>query len=122
MQENSQVTGIGVDIVSVERIGIAVQRSDAFLRRNFSERELAYCMSGTSRNEHLAARFAGKEAASKALGSRFRPTEVEVVRDEKGIPGVCLSGRTLEENPQTQLLLSVSHDGEYAVAFCVAFR
>jgi len=117
-----EVAGVGVDIISVERIRKASESSGAFLRRNFTERELEYCLSRASRYKHIAARFAGKEAVSKALGSSFRPTEVEVTHDEKGVPTARLLGRTLEENRDTELFLSLSHDGEHAVAFCVALR
>ncbi|MBU4391896.1 MAG: holo-ACP synthase [Actinobacteria bacterium] len=117
-----EITGVGVDIIRVERIRKASETSGVFLERNFTERELEYCLSRASQHKHIAARFAAKEAVSKALGSSFRPSEVEVTHDGKGIPTARLLGRTLKENRDTELFLSLSHDGEHAIAFCVAIR
>lgn len=114
-----QATGVGVDIVSVERVRAAVERSEAFLKRNFSEGELSYCLPRSARIEHLAARFAAKEAVGKALRTGVRPTQVEIVHDSTGAPVVRLSGLMRKEHSDKRVLVSISHDGGYAVAFCV---
>jgi len=121
------VLGLGVDIVKVERIQRAVERwSDGFTRRVFTEGELSYCMVQKHPAMHLAARFGVKEAVMKAFGTGWsggvRWTDVEVVRDHSGKPGVVLGGRLKElalDMGVTRTLVSFSHDGGYAVAQAV---
>lgn len=116
------MTGVGVDIVSVSRIAAALRRSNAFALRNFTEGERRYCLSSAASGERLAARFAAKEAVSKALATTLRPSEIEVVHDGRGAPAIKLHGRTLSEHPDANLMVSLSHEGDHAVAFCVAVR
>src|SRR5437763_16740030 len=75
----------GVDLVEIERIEQAVRRyGERLLRRVWTERELAYCR---GRAPELAARFAGKEAAMKALGTGLTGVawaEIEILSDERG--------------------------------------
>ncbi|MHB8894310.1 MAG: holo-ACP synthase [Candidatus Geothermincolia bacterium] len=120
MSHIGNISGVGVDVVSVERIELAASRSKAFLSRNFSAGELAYCFSREAKEQHLAARFAAKEAVAKALGTGLKATQVEVAHGPGGAPFIRLSGRLLAEHSDKQLLLSLSHDGGYAVAFCIA--
>lgn len=124
------ITGIGVDIIEVERIARALERHpERFLRRVFTPGEIADCQSGTE-NQHrrLAARFAAKEAALKAIGTGLRNvkwTDVSVVKDPLGKPSLQLGGR-LAEIAQAQGIttfhLSLSHCKEYAMAQVVAVR
>jgi holo-[acyl-carrier protein] synthase len=121
------VLGLGVDMVKVERIQRAVERwSDGFTRRVFTEGELSYCMGQKHPAMHLAARFGVKEAVMKAFGTGWtggvRWTDVEVVREPSGRPGVVLGGRLKElarDMGVTKTLVSFSHDGGYAVAQAV---
>jgi len=115
---------VGVDIVELARIERAVQRyGDRFLSRVYTEAELAYCRGDVAR---LAARWAAKEAMSKALGTGWRGIEwreLEVVREPSGQPTVALHGRAkaiAESLGLTRWALSLSHSGEYAVAFVLA--
>ena len=120
---------IGVDIVEIERIGRTLTRfGERFLRRVYTEAEIAYCRGKPSR---LAARFAAKEAVAKALGVGIFWREgvywrdVEVTRDRRGKPGIRLSGGALERAQQeglTHWALSLSHSREYAVAMVVATK
>jgi holo-[acyl-carrier protein] synthase len=120
---------VGVDIIEIERIACTLARfGERFLRRVYTEAEIAYCRGRPSR---LAARFAAKEAVAKALGvGVFRREgvywrDVEVVRDHRGKPGVRLHGSALERARQAGLsgwALSLSHSREYAVAMVVATR
>lgn len=117
----SQVYRIGVDIVELARIERAVQRhGDRFLCRVYTEAELAYCQGDVGR---LAARWAAKEAISKALGTGWRGIEwceLEVIREPSGQPKVALHGRAkaiAEELGLTQWALSLSHSHICAVAF-----
>lgn len=125
----SEGVSIGVDIVEIERIGRTLTRfGERFLRRVYTEAEIAYCRGKPSR---LAARFAAKEAVAKALGVGIFWREgvywrdVEVTRDRRGKPGIRLSGGALERAQQeglTHWALSLSHSREYAVAMVVATK
>jgi len=121
----------GVDIIHIPRIAAAIERhGERFLRRVFTPQELAYC---TGRAPELAARFAAKEAASKALGVGVRTLsrhgigwhEAEVVNDPYGKPHLRLYGRAAqlaEVQGLSQWALSLAHEREFAVAFVVAIR
>jgi holo-[acyl-carrier protein] synthase len=92
------ILGHGIDLVDVARIGEMIDRhGDRFLQRCFTDVERAYCEASTKRrHEHLAARFAAKEAVLKALGTGWRDgiawTDIEVVREPSGRPTVKLTG------------------------------
>ena len=114
---------IGVDLIEVARVGAAVERYGArFLERVFTSEEQRYC---AGRPGSLAARFAAKEAAAKALGTGIgavRWREVEVVRDAAGRPALALHGAAeslARERGLGTPLLSLSHTREHAIAFVV---
>ena len=96
------ITGIGTDIVEVERIArLWRDKAEAFAARVFTDAELAYCLARPHSEQHLAARFAAKEAALKALGTGWAKglgfDEIEVVRDEtSGAPILRFHGKALE--------------------------
>jgi holo-[acyl-carrier protein] synthase len=87
---------VGVDIVDVNRIAEIVERwGERFLQRVYTERELACC---AGRANSLAARWAAKEAASKALGCGWLDmqwTDIEVMRQPTGQPQLAIHGRAL---------------------------
>lgn len=122
------IVGVGVDLVEIARIRRAMARwHDRFLQRVFTEEELAYALRRRDPAEHLAARFAAKEATLKALGTgltmgvRWREMEVRRARGER--PTLQLSGRTgaLGASRGVRALhLSLTHDGEYALAQVLA--
>lgn len=93
-----QVLGHGIDLVPVERIeSMLLDHGTRFLDRCFTVREQAYCETGGPRRvERYAVRFAAKEAVVKALGTGLRNgmllTQIEVVHDDAGKPGIVLSG------------------------------
>lgn len=114
---------VGVDIIEISRITQTVKRwGDRFLRRTYTEGELAYCR---GRPPQLAARFAAKEAVMKALGTGIRGVgwrDVEVVRARSGAPSIKLHGRGAKVAKRlalSQVALSLSHSREYAVASVV---
>src|SRR5262249_61133223 len=84
---------VGLDVIEIDRIAAALHRRPGFRERCFTEAERAYCESRPNPPQHYAARFAGKEAVGKALGSgvRFTWKEIEIAGRPK--PGVRLSGR-----------------------------
>jgi holo-[acyl-carrier protein] synthase len=120
----SQIKGIGVDLAQIPRLRRAVERWDErFLRRVFTEDEIAYCRRRRDPIPHLAARFAAKEATLKALGTGLRMgikwQELEVRRERGQAPVMVLSGRCralAQAMGAGRVLLSLTHDGDYAMA------
>jgi holo-[acyl-carrier protein] synthase len=122
------IVGIGVDVVHIPRIRGAIERwQDRFLGRVFTPEELAYARRRRDPAEHLAVRFAAKEATLKALGTglamgaRWREVEVRRARGEP--PRMALSGRTAAlgaARGARVLHVSLTHDGDYAVAQVLA--
>lgn len=115
---------VGVDIVELQRIQRAVQRhGPRFLKRVYTISELAYCRGDVGR---LAARWAAKEAVSKALGTGWRGIawrDVEVEREPTGRPVVILHGgaRAAAEGLQlTTWEVSLSHSTQNAIAVVLA--
>jgi holo-[acyl-carrier protein] synthase len=114
--------GLGIDIIEIDRLRQALRRRPRLAARLFTERERAYCDRHGDPAPRYAARFAAKEAAAKALGRPLRWHEVEVAVDAGGRPALALSGKAAEaaRTPRGgQLLVSLSHSRDYAVA-CVA--
>lgn len=118
------VRGIGVDLVEIPRMrGVIDRWQEKFLRRVFTEGEIAYCRARRDPVPHFAARFAAKEAGLKALGTGLRLgirwTELEVRRESGRAPVLVLSGRCLEigrDRGGRRMLLALTHDGDYAMA------
>jgi holo-[acyl-carrier protein] synthase len=115
---------VGVDIVEIERVaGVIARWGERFLQRVYTETELAYCR---GRIPELAARFAGKEAVTKALGTGIRGLawrEIEILADPLGKPLVRLHGRARARAAAIGLshfAVSLSHSRDYAVAMVVA--
>ena len=116
------VESIGVDIVEVDRIRDSVQRwGQRFLKRVFTPREIEYCLGQRNRYTSLAARFAAKEAVSKAIGPQIgiNWTDVEIVNTHHGKPEVKLKGKAAQATTGGEILLSLSHTKNYAVAVAI---
>ena len=120
------ITGLGVDIVEIDRMRRALERTPAMKERVFSAAEREYCDARNKPEIHYAMRFAAKEAVLKALGTGFsgmRFTDVEVERDDRGRPVPRLSGRAAEVAEVrgiVELHLSLSFTHTTAVASAVA--
>jgi holo-[acyl-carrier protein] synthase len=120
---------VGIDLVAVAEVADSLRgpHREHYLERVFTAREVEDCRgpSGEVEPEHLAARFAAKEAAIKALpgaGEGVRLTQIEVVRGESGKVTLALSGRAAElfaESGGTEIALSLSHEGGFAAATVV---
>jgi holo-[acyl-carrier protein] synthase len=118
------VRGIGLDVVQISRMREVIARwQERFLRRVFTDAEIAYCRSRRDPVPHFAARFAAKEAGLKALGTGLRLgihwRELEVVRERGQAPTLELSGRSREIGAARggrRMLLTLTHDGDYALA------
>jgi holo-[acyl-carrier protein] synthase len=118
--------GIGVDIVSVERLRRSLTRSSAFADEVFTTSERRYCDARPSSAQHYAARFAAKEAFLKAVGTGLFAgvslQDIEVDRDDAGPPRLRLgpsAAAALARVGATTVHLSLSHEREYAVAMVV---
>ena len=121
------VLGIGVDIVENARIQHSLDRfGERFLHRVFTEGEIEYCQSMKFPARHLAARFAAKEAVSKAFGTGIGKAmgwkDIDVQKKPSGEPFVVLGGsaRNLSENRGVaSVWISLSHTEHYAAATIV---
>lgn len=113
------ILGVGTDIVEVERVREMVERDTGFAERVFTRRELDYSLPKVTRYEHLAARFAAKEAVAKALGRSFSWHEVEMTNNSDGKPEVTLYDRAKAAANGATVHLSVSHTREHACAVAV---
>lgn len=112
------MSGIGVDLLEIERLERALARRPRLAERLFTEGELAYARARARPGQHLAARFCAKEAVAKALGlGGFAFLEVEVVAGG-GAPEVRLSGAAAEraEELRAHPRVSLTHTRETAGA------
>jgi len=122
------IIGLGVDIVETSRIAdLLGEYPERFLERCFTPGEQEDSKSPKRRSEHLAARFAAKEAALKALGTGWSKgigwTDIEVIKDIAGKPSLNITGRAKEiasEQGITKWHLSLSHISTHAVASVIA--
>jgi holo-[acyl-carrier protein] synthase len=92
------ITGLGTDMIEVERVAAKIGKESGFRELVFSVKEIEYCESRANKFEHYAARFAAKEAFLKALGTGWLKgtalNEIEITHDEKGKPQLGLIGQT----------------------------
>jgi holo-[acyl-carrier protein] synthase len=117
----------GIDMVECQRLqGMIDRHGDRFLRRVFTEAERAYSLGRKRQIEHLAGRFAAKEAVLKVLGTGWRRgiawTDIEVRNEPSGAPRVILHGRCREiadELGISSLLISISHIQTHAIASAI---
>lgn len=117
---------IGVDIIEIERVKKAIERTPRFLKRVFTIQEAEYCLQKADPYPSLAVRFAAKEALRKlhpALTSGVRFCELEVRRDKDGRPGVVLHGEALRRCQAEGIggiAISLSHSRDQAIATVIA--
>ena len=114
----------GIDIIEVERVRVAIERwGQRFLNRVWTEHEQRICR---GRFPELAARFAGKEAVSKALGTGIVGLiwrEIEILQDRRGKPLIFLHGAAHDRAESlgfTNMAISLSHTRVIACAMVVA--
>lgn len=117
------VKGIGVDIVSVERMR---RLADAAIARILTPAEEAYCRKHQDPYERIAGRFAAKEAILKALGTGWAQGlgfgQIEIMPDASGAPVAVFSGATaarFADLGATRCHLSISHEKLFAVAYAL---
>lgn len=119
------ILGVGVDITEIKEIEDSI-RSEAFVRRVFTLAEMQAVDRYNNKAEHLAGKFAVKEAFMKAIGAGIRQevwfTQIEVLNDESGKPQVQVkgeAGKRLEGVGAKRIHVSISHSGGMAVAVVI---
>ena len=115
------IKNLGVDVIEVDRIKSAVDKwGGVFLQRIFTASEIEYSKKHRFSCEHLAARFAAKEAVFKAFGdgnTRFiKWTDIEILNDNNGRPHVFLHGNAKSAIGDGEVMVSMAHTKRYAVA------
>jgi holo-[acyl-carrier protein] synthase len=112
------IMGIGIDLVDVARLERLLAEWPGMAARLFTDAERAYAAARHRPAQHLAARYAAKEATFKALGAGWPQIawhDVEVVATDAA-PLLELRGRAAELAAGARTLVSLSHDGGMAIA------
>jgi holo-[acyl-carrier protein] synthase len=121
------ILGVGIDIIEVARIAASLERfGHRFGERILSPAETEYCLSHSSPAPFVAARFAAKEAISKAFGTGISKQlgwqDMEIAHRESGEPYVILHGKgqkLFEARKAKSIFVSISHTKEYAAVVAV---
>jgi len=121
------ILGTGIDIIEVKRIAASYEKfGERFVNRILLPDEIAYCRSHKDPAPFLAARFAAKEAISKAFGTGIGAAlgwqDMEIRRKESGEPYVVLHGKGEElfkAHKAKRLLVSLSHTQNYAAVTAI---
>jgi holo-[acyl-carrier protein] synthase len=121
-----RIVGIGMDATDIPRIAVSIERfGERFLRRILTEHELAYCLRRRHPAQHVAGRFAAKEAGMKAIGTGHSRgvlwREVEVVR-HGGPPTLRFHGAALRHFQAlgaSGALLTITHSDTLALAHVI---
>jgi holo-[acyl-carrier protein] synthase len=123
-----RILGHGIDLIETTRIAQMVEKhGDRFLQRVFTVPEVAHGQGKKREAEHLAGRFAAKEAVLKALGTGWAEgvgwRDIEVVALPSGAPSLRLSGhaaKLAQDKGITAWHLSISHTDSHAMASVIA--
>ena len=121
------ITGIGTDIVEVDRLAGKISKDQGFRELVFTANEINYCETKPGKFQHYAARFAAKEAFLKALGTGWITgtsfTEIEITNNENGKPSITLLGNTAQlmkqQNGDFKMSVSLSHIKTHATAIVI---
>ncbi len=122
------ILGVGIDIIEIDRIKDSVDKyGDHFLKKIYTEKELDYCLRKSDKYQHLAARFAAKEAVYKALASGWHESttwqSIEISNEPNGLPVVTLHGelnKVLAE--EKSLRISMSHSRDYVACVAIIYK
>jgi holo-[acyl-carrier protein] synthase len=123
-----RIIGHGIDVIETQRLArLLEEHGERFLARCYTEQERNYAQNRRRQIEHLAGRFAAKEAIFKALGTGWSGgiawTDAEVLRLNTGQPTVALHGvckQVAQEMGITRWWLSISHTEALATASVIA--
>ena len=121
------VLGIGIDIIEIDRIKKSVDKyGDLFLNKIYTQTEINYSLSKKNKYQHLAARFAAKEAIYKALSSDtdyiYSWQDIEIYNESNGLPNVLLSGPLKDYlGADKELKISMSHSDNYVTCVAIVY-
>jgi holo-[acyl-carrier protein] synthase len=122
------VIGIGIDIIEIERIKKSVDDfGEQFLQKVYTPGEIDYCLSKQNKYQHLAARFAAKEAIYKAISSNWDSElswqDMEIINAPNGMPEVKFKGN-LEKflSSEKSLKISMSHSRDYVACVAIVYK
>jgi holo-[acyl-carrier protein] synthase len=119
-----KILGLGVDLADIERVGQVLGKYPRFAERCFTEHEREYAFRFAKPERRLAARFAGKEAVMKSMGTGWRRIswqDIEITGGGK--PTVRMSGnaaRRAEALGVTEILVTITHTDTSALVMAVA--
>lgn len=122
------VIGIGIDIIEIERIKRSVDTyGNTFLNKIFTQNELDYCLSKHNKYQHLAARFAAKEAIYKAMATSWEKDttwkSIEITNESNGLPIVKLFGKLNEFiSDDKDIKVSLSHSDNYVACVAIIYK
>ena len=121
------IFGIGIDIIEIERIQQSVEKfGERFLNKIFTKTELDYSLSKKNKYQHLAARFAAKEAIAKALqtgwNEDFSWQNINIANEPSGLPKAELTGKLQEFlGTDKELKITMSHSEHYVTCFAIIY-
>jgi len=122
------VIGIGIDIIEIDRIRDSVEKfGDRFLNKVYTQKELDYCLKKKYKYQHLAARFAAKEAVYKALATGWNEDvswqNIEISNEPNGMPIVTLQGKLKNFLHKGKYLkISMSHSRDYVACMAIIYK
>lgn len=108
------IQDIGVDIVDIKRLQNIIDTNSSFLTRFYTKSELDIAKQLENPIPFYATRFAAKEAIFKASGTKHEFNEIEILKSSDGKP----TPHIINHN-DIKIKLSLSYDGDYAIAFCI---
>lgn len=115
------IIGIGTDIEEVERFKDKI-KDNIFLKLIFTEKEIKYCLEKKDPSQHLAARFAGKEAVIKAcsnIGIPLEMSQIEIVKESNDVPIIFIHKEGFDDY---SFKISLSHSRSTAVGFVIVLK
>ena len=121
------VIGIGIDIIEIERIKNSIDTyGDSFLNKIYTKNELDYCLAKHNKYQHLAARFAAKEAIYKALATGWEKDatwkSMEITNEPNGLPVVSFFGKLKAFlSDDKDIKISLSHSDNYVTCVAIIF-
>ncbi|OGU35813.1 MAG: holo-[acyl-carrier-protein] synthase [Ignavibacteria bacterium RIFOXYB2_FULL_35_12] len=122
------VIGIGIDIIEIDRIKESIEKfGDRFLNKIYTQKELDYCLKKNNKYQHLAARFAAKEAVYKALATGWDADvswqNIEISNEPNGMPIVTLQGKLKKFlHKGKDLKISMSHSRDYVACMAIVYK
>jgi holo-[acyl-carrier protein] synthase len=119
------IAGIGIDLIEVKKIARSIS-SEMYLRKVFTEAEIAECRLATNSAERFAGKFAAKEALMKAIGKGIRQgvwfTQIEVLNEASGAPYIRVNSEvetSLNELGVKKIHISITHTKSNAAAIVI---